>query len=67
MTGREADVRRVGRLFDVDHLQDAANANHTVRIVVISRKGILAAQVEGNAFDAQQLGDLVLAVMNDPS
>jgi len=63
-TGSEADVRRVGRLFGVDHLPNAASPTHSVRTAIINRQGMLAAQVEGNQFNAQQLGDLVLAVLN---
>jgi len=39
---------------------------HSLHTVIIDRKGRLAANLEGNQFTAQQLGDLVQTVMNNP-
>lgn len=66
LTGTEADVRRVGRTFGVEVWPGPGQPVHTVRTVVVDRAGRLAARVDGNQFDAQQMGDLVLAVLNAP-
>jgi protein SCO1/2 len=39
---------------------------HSFHTVVIDRQGKLAANLEGNEFSAQQLGDLVETVMPKP-
>jgi protein SCO1/2 len=37
---------------------------HSLHTVIVDRQGKLAANLEGNQFTAQQLGDLVETVMN---
>jgi hypothetical protein len=37
---------------------------HTLQTVIIDRKGQLAANLDGNQFTKEELGDLVQTVMN---
>jgi protein SCO1/2 len=58
LTGRVRDVQRVCRLFGVDFFPDEGLMNHTLHTAIIDRHGRLAANIEGNQFTADQLGDL---------
>jgi protein SCO1/2 len=60
LTGRTADVRRVCTLFGVESYLDEGLLNHSLHTAVIDRRGRLVANVEGNQFTAEQLGDLIL-------
>ena len=57
------DVRRVCNLFGVDFFQDEGLMNHNSHTAVIDRRGILVANIEGNEFNATQLGDLVDSIL----
>jgi protein SCO1/2 len=59
LTGPVADIQRICRGFDMSFYPDEALFVHSFHTVVISRDGRLAANLEGNNFTAQQLGDLV--------
>ena len=63
LTGSVPDVQHVCGLFGVDFWPDEATLTHTLHTVVIDRHGKLVANLEGNQFTAQQLGDLVETVM----
>lgn len=63
LTGAPADVRRICAEFGVNSWQDEGLLTHSLHTVVIDRDGRLAANLEGNEYSAQQLGDLVEAVM----
>jgi protein SCO1 len=60
LTGSVPDVRRVCALFGVDFFPDEGLMNHSLHTAVIDRAGTLVAEIEGNRYDPQQLGDLVL-------
>ena len=62
LTGPVADIQRICRGFDMSFYPDEALFVHSFHTVVISRRGRLAANLEGNNFTAQQLGDLVQVV-----
>jgi protein SCO1/2 len=66
LTGSVSDIRRLCRKFDMDFYPDEALLVHSFHTVVIDRSGRLAANLEGNSFTAQQLGDLVETVMARP-
>jgi protein SCO1/2 len=66
LTGKLDDVRSVAELFDMGFWADEGFVTHTFHTVVIDREGRLAANIEGNQFTAQQLGDLVDTVMRRP-
>jgi protein SCO1 len=63
LTGPLADIQQLCRKFDMDFYPDEALLVHSFHTVVIDRHGRLAANLEGNDFSAQQLGDLVETVM----
>jgi protein SCO1 len=63
LTGPPADVRKVYTEFGVNSWQDEGLFTHSLHTVVIDREGRVAANLEGNEYTAQQLGDLVEAVM----
>jgi cytochrome oxidase Cu insertion factor (SCO1/SenC/PrrC family)/tetratricopeptide (TPR) repeat protein len=63
LTGSVDAVRGLCRRFGVDSWPDEARLTHSLHTVVIDRHGRLAANLEGNQFTPQQLGDLLEAVM----
>jgi protein SCO1/2 len=63
LTGSVEEVRRVCRLFGVDAFADEGLINHSTRTVVVDRRGVLAASIEGNQHSAAQLGDLIEGVL----
>lgn len=58
LTGPEADVARVCHLFGVHAFPNEGLMDHSLHTVLIDRRGVLVANVEGNQFTASQLGDL---------
>jgi protein SCO1 len=63
LTGSVDEVGRVCRLFNLDAFRDEGLISHSTRTVVIDRRGALTATIEGNRHTAEQLGDLLDAVM----
>jgi protein SCO1 len=63
LTGAVDDVKRVCQLFGVDFFPDEGLMNHSLHTAIIDRQGALVANIEGNRFTADQLGDLVNAVL----
>lgn len=63
LTGPVAQIREVAGMFGMDFWVTDGLLTHTLHTVVIGGDGRLAANIEGNAFSAEQLGDLVLATM----
>jgi protein SCO1 len=63
LTGNAEDVRRVCDLFGEDVFQDEGLMAHSLHTAIINGKGKLVANLEGNEFSAQQLGDLVQQVL----
>ena len=63
LTGSTKEIARVAAMFGLDYFPDEGLINHSVRTVIIDRGGRLVANVEGNRFTAQQLGDLVETVL----
>jgi protein SCO1/2 len=51
-------------MFGEDFFQDEGLMNHSLHTAVIDQKGKLVANLEGNEFSAQQLGDLVESVVS---
>ena len=64
LTGPVADVRRVCHLFGVDFFPDEGVMNHSLHTAIVDRQGKLVANIEGNGFTADQLGDLTGAVLD---
>ncbi len=63
LTGSLADIQKLCRGFDMVFYPDEALLVHSFHTVVIDRQGKLAANLEGNNFTAQELGDLVESVI----
>ncbi|OLB23467.1 MAG: hypothetical protein AUH15_03375 [Acidobacteriales bacterium 13_2_20CM_55_8] len=66
LTGSVPDVERVCNLFGVSFWPDEAQLTHSLHTAVIDRQGKLVANLEGNQFTAEQLGDLVETVIRRP-
>jgi len=66
LTGTVPQVRHVCGLFGVNFWPDEATLTHSLHTVIIDRQGKLAANLEGNLFTAEQLGDLVTATITVP-
>jgi protein SCO1/2 len=64
LTGPLPEVKRVSHQFGVDFWVDEGSLIHSFNTAVIDREGKLAANLEGNQFSAQQLGDLVKVVLD---
>jgi protein SCO1/2 len=63
LTGKTADVRRVCGLFGVESYLDEGLVNHSLHTAVVDRRGRLVANVEGNQYTPEQLGDLILETL----
>ena len=63
LTGSPADIGRVCGFFGQEAFADEGLMNHSLHTVVIGRTGTLVANIEGNQFTAEQLGDLVAATL----
>jgi protein SCO1/2 len=66
LTGSLTDIQKLCLKFDMAFYPDEALLVHSFHTVIIDRHGKLAANLEGNDFSAQQLGDLVQTVMGQP-
>jgi protein SCO1/2 len=64
LTGSPEDIRRVCALFGQEAFPDEGLMNHSLHTAVIGRSGLLVANIEGNQFTPEQLGDLVFATMS---
>jgi protein SCO1/2 len=64
LTGDVSDVERVTALFGMDFFPEEGLMSHSLHTAVIDRKGKLAANIEGNRFTAEQLGDLVSTIIS---
>ncbi len=65
LTGPSDEIRRVADAFGLDYFPDEGLITHSLRTVLIDRAGRLFANVEGNRFTAQQLGDLVSSALRN--
>jgi protein SCO1 len=66
LTGPLPDVKQVAGMFNMNFWRAEGLLTHSLHTVIIDRNGKLAANLEGNQFTVQQLGDLVQTVMNRP-
>jgi protein SCO1 len=64
LMGPPPAVQSICARFDMNYYPDEALLVHSFHTVLIDRQGRLAANIEGNEFTAQQLGDLVQSVMH---
>jgi protein SCO1/2 len=66
LSGPLPEVKQLAGMFGMNFWSREGLVTHTLHTVIIDREGRLAANLEGNRFSAQQLGDLVEKVMNRP-
>jgi protein SCO1/2 len=64
LTGPPEQVQRICRMFGMDSWPEEGLLTHSLHTAVIDRNGKLAANIEGNQFTAEELGDLVQSVMD---
>jgi len=64
LTGPLPTIKQVAGTFGLNFWSSDGYITHSLHTAVIDRDGILVANIEGNHFSAQQLGDLVETVMN---
>ncbi len=66
LTGPLSEVKQVAGMFGMNFWSNEGLVTHSLHTVVIDRQGRLAANLEGNQFTPQQLGDLVETAMSYP-
>ena len=64
LTGSLPEIQQLCRKFDMNFYPDEALLVHSFHTAIIDRHKRLAANLEGNEFTAQQLGDLVETLLN---
>lgn len=64
LTGAPPDVRRICGYFGVEAFADEGLMNHSLHTAVLDRQGRLVANIEGNQFTPEQLGDLIQETMD---
>jgi protein SCO1 len=64
LTGPPEDVKRVCLMFGMNFWPDMGMIAHAMHTAVIDRNGLLVANLEGNEFTADQLGNLLETVMD---
>lgn len=67
LTGPLADIHAIAERFGMDFWNNEGYLTHSFHTVVIDRDGRLAANLEGNHFTSDQLGDLVGTVLDRPA
>ena len=67
LAGPLPEIQQLCRKFDMNFYPDEALLVHSFHTAVIDRQNRLAANLEGNEFTAQQLGDLVETLLNPPN
>jgi protein SCO1 len=64
LTGSQAYIENLAHSLGMNYWPDEGVMSHSLHTVVIDRRGNLAANLEGNEFTADQLGDLVQSVLD---
>lgn len=67
LTGSISEISRVCRWFGVDFFPDEGFMDHSLHTAILDPAGKLVANLEGNEYTAEQLGDLVETVMDSGS
>ena len=65
LTGPVPDIQAVCRQFGMSFYPDEGLMIHSLHTAIIDRQGDLSANLEGNEFSSEQLGDLVQVVMDN--
>jgi protein SCO1/2 len=64
LTGSVGDIQRVLDLFGVAAFPNEGLMDHALHTVLIDRTGTLVANIEGNQYSSDQLGELTQAVLD---
>lgn len=67
LTGPQGDIQKVLEAFGVSAVPDEGLMDHSLHAAVVTRDGRLAANVEGNQYSTDQLGDLIAEVLRVPA
>jgi protein SCO1 len=67
LTGPLDQIHQIAGMFGMDFWNNDGLLTHSLHTVIIDREGRLAANIEGNQFTAEELGDLVETVLKRPS
>jgi len=65
LTGPVLEVQKVCHEFGMNSWQDEGLITHALHTVILDRQGKIVANLEGNEFTAQQLGDLFDSVLRE--
>jgi len=63
LTGPLPEIQHVAGMFSMNFWSEEGLVTHSLHTVIIDREGKLAVNLPGNAFTAEQLGDLLQTVM----
>ena len=63
LTGPTPEVQKVCHMFGMNFWPDEGLMTHSLHTVIVGRDGKIVANLEGNEFTAQQLGDFVETVL----
>jgi protein SCO1 len=63
LTGPPPDIQKICHMFGMDYWQDEGLMIHSLHTAIIGRNGKLVANLEGNEFTADQLGDLIQTIL----
>jgi protein SCO1 len=66
LSGAVPDVEAVCNRYGISFWPDEGLMNHSLHTLVVDRQGNLAADLEGNEYTADELGDLVESVLAAP-
>jgi len=64
LTGNVPDIERVTGMFGMDYFPEEGLMSHSLHTAIIDRHGKLVANIEGNRFTPDQLGDLVSTALS---
>lgn len=64
LTGPLPEIHRISGMFGMNFWSDEGLVTHSLHTAIIDREGQLAVNLEGNAFTAEQFGDLLQTVMD---
>jgi protein SCO1 len=67
LTGALPEIQKVSLEFGMNFWQDEGLITHALHTVILDRSGRVVANLEGNEFTAQQLGDLLESVLRGPT
>jgi protein SCO1/2 len=67
LTGPLPEIQKVSLEFGMNFWQDEGLITHALHTVILDRNGRMVANLEGNEFTAQQLGDLLESVLRGPT